>query len=105
MNELDGEKFHVDNNTALLQWSHNSNSLPSLIRELAVKHGMPFDHVIDSEKCLLGDDKKPWLDKKRYEDFMADAIHPSEKGYGMLAQEIYNRMAYSNSYLKRQNLN
>jgi len=28
---------------------------------------------------------------------MADVIHPNEKGYGILAQEIYNRLALSPS--------
>ena len=34
---------------------------------------------------------------------MADVLHPNTKGYGILAQEVYNRLALSPSLYKKQN--
>ena len=33
---------------------------------------------------------------------MGDEIHPNERGYGEIAQEIFMRMAFSPEYMERQ---
>jgi hypothetical protein len=35
---------------------------------------------------------------------MADVIHPNQKGYGVLAQEIYMKMAYNRELKERINM-
>lgn len=52
-----------------------------------MRNFVKFDNVIDSESLL----------KEQNSGAMADVIHPNEKGYGILAQEIYNRLALSPS--------
>jgi lysophospholipase L1-like esterase len=44
-----------------------------------------MDNVIDTEKLL----------KMQNKGTMADTIHPNQLGYGILAQEIYMRLAYN----------
>jgi len=60
-----------------------------MVHKVATKNGIPFDHVIQADRYI---NNQP--------NTMADAIHPNEKGYGILAQEIYMRMAYSSSYMQ-----
>lgn len=53
-----------------------------------------MDNVIDTEKLI----------KMQNKNTMADSIHPNEKGYGILAQEIYMRLAYNKELKERINL-
>ena len=56
--------------------------------------GIPMDNVIDTEKLL----------KMQNKDTMADVIHPNQHGYGILAQEIYMRLAYNKELKERINM-
>ena len=56
-----------------------------LATKIALKNFIKMDNFIDSEDLL----------KEKNTGTMADVIHPNDKGYGILAQEIYNRFAFS----------
>jgi lysophospholipase L1-like esterase len=54
-----------------------------LIAKIASNTGIPWENVIDSDKFI------------RKDSMMIDGIHPNEQGYGVLAPEIYMRLAFS----------
>lgn len=53
-----------------------------------------MDNVIDTEKLL----------KMQNKNTMADSIHPNQKGYGILAQDIYMKLAINKELKERINL-
>ena len=59
-----------------------------------MNNNIPLENFIDTEKLLKIDNK----------DTMADAIHPNQHGYGVLAQELYMRFAFSQNLKERINL-
>jgi lysophospholipase L1-like esterase len=65
-----------------------------LVSKVGINAGIPMDNVIDTEKLI----------KMQNKNTMADSIHPNEKGYGILAQEIYMKLAYNKELKERINL-
>lgn len=90
MNELDGEKFNVKK-YSLVDWKGKDSDMVGLVEKVALQNDIPWDHVIDSERYIIA----------FQQGTMADSIHPDEKGYGNLAQEIYMRMSYSTNFMLR----
>jgi hypothetical protein len=52
-----------------------------------------MDNVIDTEKLI----------KMQNKNTMADSIHPNQNGYGILAQDIYMKLAYNKELKERIN--
>lgn len=83
LNELDGPNFL----TLDRSWQNAKTDISILVAKVAEANGIPFQNVVDSESVVKVDSLA--------ETAMADAIHPNERGYGRLAQEIYMRLAFS----------
>jgi lysophospholipase L1-like esterase len=62
-----------------------------LTAQVAQNTGIPLENYIDSEKLIKMDNTNT----------MYDQIHPNEHGYGVLAQELYMRLALSPTLKKR----
>lgn len=69
----------------LKKWEHAQTDMYSLVTQVVLKSNISFDSFIDSERIL----------KEQNTNTMNDVIHPNDKGYGILAQEIYMRFANS----------
>ena len=55
-----------------------------LVAKVAEAAGIPVENIVDSENNI-----------KVSKDTMADAIHPNLHGYGILALELYMKLAFS----------
>jgi len=75
-------------------WSFAQTDVGSLVEEVAKNTNIPLENYIDSEKLIKMDNSNT----------MFDQIHPNEHGYGVLAQELYMKMAMSPSLKKRINM-
>ena len=53
-----------------------------------------MDNIIETEKLIKQDNK----------NVMFDTIHPNDHGYGVLAQEIYMRLAFNKDLKERIDL-
>lgn len=89
LNELDGALFFFQS-TSIPKWNHATTDVRTLISKVAEQTGIPWQNVIDSGKLI-----------KRDYTMMADSIHTNEHGNGVLAQEIYMRLAFSQQLKER----
>lgn len=84
LNELDGAEF-IAKGSSLRDWDLRGLDMARLISKVAEQNGIPAENVVDSEKILKMDN----------DNTMNDTIHPNEHGYGVLAQELYMKLAMS----------
>jgi lysophospholipase L1-like esterase len=89
LNELDGTNFETDNYPHLVQTRKTDMAIQ--VVKVAEANKIPFENVVDSEKLLKADNQNT----------MNDTIHPNEHGYGILAQELYMRLAMSRNLKQR----
>lgn len=84
LNQLDTKQFMVQN-TSLPDWEFAQTDITNLVTKVAEQNNVTMQNFIDSEKLIKFDNKGAMLSE----------IHPNEHGYGLLAQELYMRLAFS----------
>jgi len=89
---LDNKQFFIQK-TSMPTWEYAQTDLASLVTKVAEDNKIPMDDFIDSEKII----------KFENTGTMLTEIHPNEHGYGVLAQELYMRLAFSPKIKQRIN--
>lgn len=84
LNQLDNKQFLIQK-TTLPDWDYAQTDIANLVSKVAEKNKLPSENFIDSEQVIKFDNANT----------MASEIHPNEHGYGVLAQELYMRLAFS----------